>query len=70
MVQILDMIAERFVKHPQLLQLLASPKTLSVLLSSLAVLSDGLALQIIRILEKIFTHPSEVPTELLEVSCQ
>ena len=63
------MFAERFDKYPHLLRLFATPETLRTILSSLLMLSENLSLQIVDFLLKLFTHSSNAPANLLEVSC-
>lgn len=63
-------LCDRLGKHPQLLHLISQPKTLKILLSSLAVLDTSLACAVTQILISVCTHPSHMPTDLLNVSCE
>ena len=56
--------------YEQLLLLFADPKTLSILLSSLAVLSTSLGSIIVNVLVKVFTNDIKVPNSILEESCK
>ena len=70
MFSLLTRISDRCDKHKQLRLLFIDPKTLSILLSSLAVLSTSLGSIIVNVLVKVFTHDIKVPTSILEESCK
>ena len=70
MFKLLSKISDRCDKHKQLRLLFFDQKTLSILLSSLAVLSTSLGSIIVNVLVKVFTHDIEVPTSILEESCK
>jgi hypothetical protein len=70
MFSLLTRISDRCDKHRQLGILFIDPKTLSILLSSLAVLSTSLGSIIVNVIIKVFTHDIKVPSSILEESCK
>ena len=70
MFSLLTRISDRCDKHKQLRLLFIDPKTLSILLSSLAVLSTSLGSIIVNVLIKVLTHDIKVPSSILEESCK
>ena len=66
----LSHISDLFDSHSYLIELFSDLRTLTILLGSLAVLGSKVALEIAKLLKKVFIHRKLLPNEKLEENCK